>query len=92
MVVGVAAAAAAEGLGLMASGLVRCCQCGKACRGGATDYLGRFRCEDCARLWEGVEQARRQQQAQTLEAERLAAVAAEEAERGLMWAMHTPPA
>jgi hypothetical protein len=91
MVVGVAAAAAAgELFGL--AGMVRCCQCGKPCRGGATDWHGRFRCEDCARLWEGVERSRRQQQAQALETERLASVAAEEAERGLMWAMHTPPA
>jgi len=87
MVVGVAAAAAAEGLGLMASGLVRCCQCGKPCRGGVTDYLGRFRCEDCARLWEGVEQARRRQAQAQQEDERKAAVAVEEAEREAMWSM-----
>jgi len=85
------AAAAGQALGWPpadnAIGLVRCCQCGQPCRGGSTDYLGRFRCTDCARLWEGVEQARRQQQAQVQETERLALVAVEEAEREVMWSM-----
>ena len=38
-----------------------CCQCGKPTTGGATDWHGRFRCEDCAR-------ARKRQQAEAQEA------------------------
>jgi len=78
------AAAAVHG---RASGLVRCCQCGKRCSDG-NDWHGRFRCDDCAR--EGAERSRRQQQAQALETERLALVAAEVSEREAMWSMPLP--
>lgn len=68
---------------------VRCCQCGRPARGGATDFLGRFRCEDCARAWEGVQISRTRQQVADLEAHRLVLVAAEVREREAMWGL--PP-
>lgn len=68
------------------TGLVRCCMCGQPARGGATDWLGRFRCEDCARAWDGVLRARERQHAQDAETQRLVSVLREEAEREAMWA------
>lgn len=69
------------------TGTVRCCQCGMPCRGGATDWQGRFRCEDCARAWDGVERSRARQRATLAEAERLASVQREAVERAAMWSL-----
>lgn len=68
----------------MATNRVRCCQCGKPATGGPTDFLGRFRCEDCARAWDGVQQSRARQQLTDHEAQRVARVADEVREREAM--------
>ncbi len=72
-----------------ATGLVRCCQCGQPTTAGATDWRGRFRCEDCARAWDAVERTRKRQHAHDAETQRLASVLREMAEREAMWATAT---
>lgn len=68
------AAACSEMMGSPA--MVLCCQCGRATNAETSDWLGRFRCDDCAR-----------QDAVNALAQRLAAVEAEDRERAAMWGL-----
>lgn len=55
---------------------VLCCWCGGATSAGTFDWLGRFRCDDCAH-----------KDAVNAMAQRLAAVEAEDRERAAMWGL-----
>lgn len=55
---------------------VLCCQCGRATSAGTSDWLGRYRCDDCAH-----------KDAVNAMAQRLAAVEAEDRERAAMWGL-----
>lgn len=66
----------AGAFGHSANNAVLCCWCGSATGAGTWDWLGRFRCHDCA-----------SSQRDSEEASRLLAVAAEVTERAAMWGL-----
>lgn len=71
------AAACSDMMSLLGpAAIVLCCQCGRATSAGTSDWVGRYRCDDCAH-----------KDAVNAMAQRLAAVEAEDRERAAMWGL-----